>query len=351
MSSNDDASVIRTDGLTKRYGSDAAVENLSFTVDTGEIYGFLGPNGAGKSTTINMLMDYARPTEGEISILGMDPREDVVDVHQRVGILPDGFSVYENRTGRDHLRLVIDTKAADDDPEALLERVGLADAVDDDAGSYSRGMRQRLALAMALVGEPELLILDEPFSGLDPHGVRTIRDVAHAENDRGATVFFSSHVLGQVELVCDRIGILHEGRLVAEGTLEELRASAPVTTEFELAVDGNLEQARRAVRNVEGVVDISVSSASDGTTVGDGATGGGPETGAAAGGAGAGAEADTMAGGTIVTHLESIDRREAVVEALERTDMTIRRTTVEEPSIESIFVAHTGGSPAGGEHR
>ncbi|MFP8952036.1 ABC transporter ATP-binding protein [Natrialbaceae archaeon A-arb3/5] len=341
--------VVRTDSVTKRYGSDAAVEDLSLAVESGEIYGFLGPNGAGKSTTINMLMDYARPTDGEISVLGMDPREDVVDVHQRVGILPDGFSVYENRTGRAHLRLVIDTKGADDDPEALLERVGLADAVDDDAGSYSRGMRQRLALAMALVGEPDLLILDEPFSGLDPHGVRTIRDVAHTENDRGATVFFSSHVLGQVELVCDRIGILHEGRLVAEGTLEELQASAPVTTELELAVEGDLERARRAMAAVEGVADVSVPSTADG------AAGSEPdddsETDVTADAPVDGTEAETVTGGTIVGHLESIDCREAVLAALDDADVPVRRAAVEEPSIESIFVAHTDESSDGGERR
>ncbi|WP_157533111.1 AAA family ATPase, partial [Haloferax profundi] len=110
-----------------------------------------------------------------------------------------------------------------DDPEAVLERVGLEDAVDDNASDFSRGMEQRLALAMALVGEPELLILDEPFSGLDPHGVRRVRQIVHKENERGATVFFSSHVLGQVELVCDRVGILHEGKLIAEGTVGALR--------------------------------------------------------------------------------------------------------------------------------
>ncbi|ARS91116.1 ABC transporter ATP-binding protein [Natrarchaeobaculum aegyptiacum] len=314
---------IETHGLTKRYGSHTAVDDLSLSVAEGEIYGFLGPNGAGKSTTIDLLMDYARPTDGTISVLEMRPRADVVDVHQRVGILPDGFTVYENRTGRDHLRLVIDTKRADDDPEGLLERVGLADAIDDDAGSYSRGMCQRLGLAMALVGDPDLLVLDEPFSGLDPHGIRTIREVAHEENDRGATVFFSSHVLGQVELVCDRIGILHEGQLVAEGTLEELRASAPVATDLDLVVDGDAERARRVAAAVDGVVGASVPSAANAATSSESGLVG------------------TADGQTVSVRLESADRQEAVLEAVENSGVSIRRTDVTEPSIESLFVAHT----------
>jgi ABC-2 type transport system ATP-binding protein len=147
-------------------------------------------------------------------------------VGDRVGALPDRFGLYEDRTARQHVAFVAAAKRADDDPAALLERVGLDDAVDDEAGSFSAGMAQRLALAMALVGAPDLLVLDEPFGGLDPHGVRRVREIVATERDRGATVLFSSHVLGQVDLVCDRVGVLHEGALVAEGTPAELRARA-----------------------------------------------------------------------------------------------------------------------------
>ncbi|MUV57771.1 ABC transporter ATP-binding protein [Halogeometricum sp. CBA1124] len=219
---------IEADALTKEYGDVRAVESLDLTVERGETYGFLGPNGAGKSTTIGLLLDYLRPTSGTVRVLGNDPQNDVVELHDRTGVLPDRFGLYEDRTARQHVAFVAETKRVNDDPEALLERVGLGDAVDDDAGDFSSGMEQRLALAMALVGEPELLVLDEPFSGLDPHGVRRVREIVHEENERGATVFFSSHVLGQVELVCDRIGVLHEGQLVAEGTLAELRDRAAV---------------------------------------------------------------------------------------------------------------------------
>jgi ABC-2 type transport system ATP-binding protein len=218
--------VIETDGVTKRYGDVRAVDGLGLTVERGETYGFLGPNGAGKSTTIGLVLDYLRPTSGAVRVFGRDPQHDAVEVRDRIGVLPDRFGLYEDRSARQHVAFVAETKRANDDPETLLERVGLGDAIDDDAGDFSSGMEQRLALAMALVGEPDLLVLDEPFSGLDPHGVRRVRDIVHEENERGATVFFSSHVLGQVELVCDRIGVLHDGRLVAEGTLDELRDGA-----------------------------------------------------------------------------------------------------------------------------
>ena len=214
---------IETDGLTKRYGSAVALNALDLTVREGEVYGFLGPNGAGKSTAINLLMNYIKPTDGTAQVLGHDPWNEVVACHQQVGILPDRFDTYDGLSARRHLRLVIDTKGADDEPKELLERLGLGDAVNQLAGEFSQGMEQRLALAMSLVGEPDLLILDEPFTGLDPHGVALVRDVVETESERGATVFFSSHVLGQVELVCDRVGILHQGRLVDEGDLADIR--------------------------------------------------------------------------------------------------------------------------------
>jgi ABC-2 type transport system ATP-binding protein len=222
---------IETNGLTKQYGSLRAVDSLDLTVETGETYGFLGPNGAGKSTTIGLLLDYLRPTAGSARVLGRDPRDDVVTIHQRLGVLPDRFGLYEGRSARRHVAFVAETKGRDDDPERLLSRVGLGDTIETPVGEYSRGMEQRLALAMALVGEPELLVLDEPFTGLDPHGARRVREIVHEENERGATVFFSSHVLGQVELVCDRVGVLHDGRLVAEGTIDELRDRADLPTD------------------------------------------------------------------------------------------------------------------------
>jgi ABC-2 type transport system ATP-binding protein len=194
-----------------------------------------------------------------VSVLGRDATGDGVAIRRRTGVLPDGFSVYDRLSGRKHVEFAIRSKEADDDPDALLERVGLLDDADRKAGDYSKGMRQRLALAMALVDDPDLLILDEPSSGLDPAGAKEMREIVRAESDRGATVFFSSHVLEQVDAVCDRVGILREGELVAEDSVEGLREAVGGEETLEISVggasgaDGADDAAVEAVRAVEGV--------------------------------------------------------------------------------------------------
>ncbi len=215
---------IDTDGLTKRFGEDVlAVHDLDLTVEEGEIFGFLGPNGAGKSTTINALLDFIRPTAGSAQVLGMDAQQNSRAIRQRTGVLPEGYSVYDRLTGREHVEWVIDTKGADDDPQEILETVGIAGDADRAAGGYSTGMAQRLAFGMALVGDPDLLILDEPSSGLDPNGIQQLRRVIQQKADEGTTVFFSSHILSEVEAVCDRVGIMNEGELVTVDTIDGLR--------------------------------------------------------------------------------------------------------------------------------
>jgi ABC-2 type transport system ATP-binding protein len=218
---------IELEGVTKRFGTVTAVDDLDLTVPEGEAFGFLGPNGAGKSTTLNMILDFVRPTEGQVEVLGRDAREESVYVRERTGVLPEGFDVYDRLSGREHVEFAIESKDAADDPDELLDRVGLdPDDAQRGAGGYSTGMKQRMALAMALVGEPELLILDEPSSGLDPAGAKEMREIVLEEVDRGATVFFSSHILGQVEAVCDQVAILRDGQLVAQDTVEGLREAA-----------------------------------------------------------------------------------------------------------------------------
>ncbi|SFS32756.1 ABC transporter ATP-binding protein [Halostagnicola kamekurae] len=228
---------IEATALTKSYGRTLALEDLSFEVREGEVFGFLGPNGAGKSTTINILLDFIRPTAGEVNVLGMDAQARSRDIRQRTGVLPEGFETYDRLTGRQHLEFALDSKGADDDPDELLERVGIPDAGDRKAGGYSKGMSQRLMLAMALIGEPDLLILDEPSTGLDPNGAREMREIVLEEADRGATVFFSSHIMEQVEAVCDRVGILKDGQMVAVDTVEGLRDSVSTGTTLRITVD------------------------------------------------------------------------------------------------------------------
>lgn len=296
---------IETNKLTKQFGDIVAVDQLSLTVDDGEIYGFLGPNGAGKSTTINLLMDYLRPDSGTVRIYGLDPRKDGRTIRQKVGILPDGFTPYEERTAREHVKLVADIKNVDTDPTSLLSQVGLGDAIKQPAGSFSRGMTQRLGLAMAIIGNPQLLILDEPFQGLDPRGIQTMRTLIHDLNAEGTTVFFSSHVLGQVELVGDRIGILHDGYLAAEGSKKELQQTAGLGEALHISTDGSLSRARRAVSELNGVVHVITK----------------PDT--------------------LVVQLHKQGDEAPVRDAIEQAGQRVTQLQREQPTIESIFLAHT----------
>ncbi|QSG07476.1 ABC transporter ATP-binding protein [Halapricum desulfuricans] len=254
---------IELTGLTKHFGDVIALDGVDLTVETGEIFGFLGPNGAGKSTTIDTLLDFVRPTAGSARVLGMDAQEDTLEIRRRTGVLPDAYQVYGRLTGRQHVQFAIDSKGTDDEPLALLDRVGIADAADRPAGGYSKGMRQRLVLAMALVGEPEILILDEPSTGLDPNGAREMRQLIREENERGATVFFSSHILEQVEAICDRVAILNEGRIVTVDTIAGLRDTAGTATQLTIRVDAVPEDSIEAIEVLEGVHSVTAT----GTTV------------------------------------------------------------------------------------
>ncbi|WP_248517125.1 ABC transporter ATP-binding protein [Salinarchaeum laminariae] len=228
---------IETQSLTKRYGEAAAVDGLDLVVEEGEVFGFLGPNGAGKSTTINMLLDFIRPTSGSAVVLGMDARAESQAIRERIGVLAEGLDLYGRLTGRRHLELALEWADGTEPPTSLLERVGLStDAAERTVGGYSKGMKQRLALAMALAGDPDLLILDEPSTGLDPNGIRTMRELVRDAADDGAAVFFSSHDLGQVESVCDRVGILNDGQLVAVDTVDGLREAVGAHAELYLRI-------------------------------------------------------------------------------------------------------------------
>jgi ABC-2 type transport system ATP-binding protein len=301
-----DGAAISLSGVTKRFGDVTALQDVDLAVESGEIYGFLGPNGAGKSTTIDIVLDFVRPTNGEVEVFGMDARRESKRIRERIGVLPEGFHVYERLTGRQHLEFAINSKGADDDPEALLERVGIPEAADRKAGGYSKGMMQRLALAMALVGDPDLLILDEPSTGLDPNGAREMRSIIREERDRGATVFFSSHILEQVEAVCDRVGILREGSIVAEDTIEGLREAAGSGTTLRVTVDEVTEAALSQVEDLDGVTEVS----HDGNRI-----------------------AVTTQGGA----------KTAVLDALESTGATVRDFSTEETSLEELFAAYTEG--------
>lgn len=252
---------IETTALTKRFDDVTAVEGLDLQIEDGEIFGFLGPNGAGKSTTINMLLDFHRPTSGSATVLGYDAQEETDAIRQRVGVLPEGLELYKRLTAREHLELCVRMKDAADDPDAVLDRVGLSDDGDRAVGGFSKGMSQRLALGMALIGSPDLIILDEPTSGLDPNGVQEFRELLRAEAESGTTVFFSSHVLSEVEAVCDRVGIMNEGELVALDTIDNLREHAGSGGTVELTVESGPEEL--SLQQFDGVTDTTI----DGTEI------------------------------------------------------------------------------------
>lgn len=260
-------SAIETNGLTKEFGEITAVDSLDLQIEDGEIYGFLGPNGAGKSTTINMLLDFVRPTDGTASVLGHDPQTESKQIRQRTGVLPEGGELYERLTGKEHLRWIARAKDVDVAVGSLLDRVGLTEEDGTrPVGEYSKGMQQRLAFGMALVGDPDLLILDEPSSGLDPTGMQEMRDTIRKEAQKGRTVFFSSHILGEVEAVCDRIGIMSEGKLVADDTPEALRSEldlgSSITLELKTVPDDPLLEGVAGVRDVgveDSVIEVSLS--------------------------------------------------------------------------------------------
>jgi ABC-2 type transport system ATP-binding protein len=222
--------VIETQGLTKRYGAQVAVNDLSLQIQRGEIFGFLGPNGAGKTTTLLMLLGLSEPTAGAARVCGCDPVRHPLRVKRVVGYLPENVGFYEDMTGLDNLRYVARLNGLQDGAlngrlEAVLDQVGLLPEARKRVGAYSRGMRQRLGIAEVLLKEPQVALLDEPTVGLDPDGTQRMLEFIQAlSRQRGITVFFSSHLLDQVQRVCDRVGIMLHGNLVAAGPIRELAA-------------------------------------------------------------------------------------------------------------------------------
>ena len=269
--------LVETHGLSKHYGSLRAVDGLDLRLEEGEVYGFLGPNGSGKSTTILMILGLTEPTAGTVSVMGHDPTRNPTAVKRQVGYLPESVGFYGDLTGRQNLLYTaelngIGRREAEGRVAGLLDTVQLHDASNQQVAQYSRGMRQRLGLADVLLKDPRLVILDDPTLGLDPTGIqwllRLIEQMAHEQN---ISVFLSSHALEDVQRVCSRVGIMSQGKMVLEGTIEELTARQEgggfeVQVEVDVASDAVLP-ALRALPGVtrceiDGRV-ISVASTED----------------------------------------------------------------------------------------
>ncbi|MCD6373626.1 MAG: ABC transporter ATP-binding protein [Thermococcus sp.] len=220
--------IIETENLTKAYDGAVVVDHLNLSVKKGTVYGFLGPNGAGKTTTILLLLGFIQPTEGKAYVAGIDVQEKPVEVKRISGFMPAEGGLYPNMTAFDNLMYFskfyrIPKKEAEKRAKELLELVGLKEVADKKVGEFSTGMKQRLLLAQALLNDPEVLFLDEPTNGLDPHGVIEMRELIRELKKDGKTVFFSSHILPEVEEVSDEIGIISKGKLLASGSQEEIK--------------------------------------------------------------------------------------------------------------------------------
>ena len=298
---------VATEGLTKRFGHQTAVDRIGLRVPRGAVYGFLGPNGSGKTTTIRMLLGLVTPTAGSIEILGLPMPQGAGRALPRVGSLVEGPAFHPYLSGRANLRRLdaadryADPGTADRRIDAALDRVGLLAAAKKHYRAYSLGMRQRLAIAAALLEPRDLLVLDEPTNGLDPQGTREVRSLISTLAADGATVLVSSHLLSEVEQVCSHVGVMHVGSLVAQGRAEDLRGDGDPRVRVDTS---RPEEAARVLRE-SGLAEV---------TVGTGRAGG-------------------VLGGVPA---------EDVVAALVHAGVPVQGFVVDRPSLEDLFVALTG---------
>src|SRR5271157_237750 len=235
--------MIRTEDLTKVYNGTKAVDSINIKIDKGQVCGFVGPNGAGKTTTIGMMVGLIEPTAGKCFVNDLEVTRHPLEVKQAIGYLPDGFGFYAHMTGAQNLRYYarfygLKEQESNARIAELLAYVGLTN-VDKKAGAYSKGMRQRLGLARALINDPEVIFLDEPTSGLDPEGVIQFRKIIREQAAKGKTIFFSSHILDEVQHVCNNICIISKGKIVAQGTLDEVKSKMRKDRRFTIIVKVN----------------------------------------------------------------------------------------------------------------
>jgi ABC-2 type transport system ATP-binding protein len=266
--------IIELVGLTKRYGSFTAVDQLNLNIHKGEIFGLLGPNGAGKSTTILMMLGLTESSAGTARVCGLDPSTNPIEVKRKIGYLPEDVGFYSNRSARENLMFTARLNSISDHDarpkvEQLIALVGLTDAAEKKTGKYSRGMLQRLGLADVLIKNPEIIILDEPTLGLDPSGVKEFLElIVNLSRAEGITVLFSSHDLHHVQQVCDRVGLFVKGKLLAEGDIpslsKKLFSKSPFIIEAGISRNSNEDHTadwlKEQLRNIEGINTIEIKN-------------------------------------------------------------------------------------------
>lgn len=240
--------------LTKTFNGFKAVDNVSFNVKKGEIFGFLGPNGAGKTTTIKSILRIIYPDHGEVKFKGLDIKNHEVEIKKNIGFLPERISFYENLTPVQTLSFFCDLKIVDKSIiPSLIKDVGLEDSKDKKVGDFSKGMVQLLGVAQSTIGNPSIYILDEPMSGLDPRWVKVIREKIKSLNEQGATIIFSSHILSEVENLCHRVAIIDKGKIIAEDTVENLNKHVKIKPRLEFTIKNLNNQIPKEINKLKEV--------------------------------------------------------------------------------------------------
>ncbi len=259
MASDNLNSVIEVKNLTKNFNGFKAVDNLSLSVKKGEIFGFLGPNGAGKTTTIKSILGLISHDKGTIKINGKNLSEDGIKIKKNIGYLPELVSFYNNLTALQNMEFYAELKNSDKSQcPKLLQDIGLGDSGNKKVGEFSKGMKQRLGMARAMIGSPSLMILDEPASGLDPRGVKLVRDIIKKLNDQGVTLFISSHILSEIQAVCTQVGIIKKGVLVAHDSMESLSEKSQVKPKVFVEVKEIDESIKKAVMKIKGTSNVII---------------------------------------------------------------------------------------------
>jgi ABC-2 type transport system ATP-binding protein len=299
--------VINVEGLTKVYRSQTAVSEVSFNVHRGEIFGFLGPNGAGKTTTIKSILGLIRFDDGTIYINGKDSVKEGKIARQWIGFLPERVALYRNLSATQNLSFFADLKKVDQiDYRQILVEYGLEDTGKKKIRDFSKGMVQRLGMAQSLIGNPEILILDEPSGGLDPRGVRLIRNKIREAKSQGTTVFLSSHILSEVQAVCDRVGIIHKGQLVAEDSVDALGKKLNLKPMITVQVEKMTSDISSAVNSVKKTESVNI------------------------------------VGNTIEVVCDAATKAQVIL-SIAKAGANILNLQTEEPSLEEVFMRYTEG--------
>jgi ABC-type multidrug transport system ATPase subunit len=304
MSTN--SAAIEVNGLRKTYNHVPAVDNVSFTVEKGEIFGFLGPNGAGKTTTIKAMLDLIHPETGTITLHGIDIRTHGKEAKKFIGYMPEKVAFYDNLTAVQNLRFYAEIKQVSiEECPKLINEFGLGDTGKKRVGTFSKGMVQRLGMARAILGNPPILVLDEPSGGLDPRGVVLIRDKILEMKKKGTTIFISSHILSEIQEICDRVGIINKGVLVAQDSVEGLSKKLNLKPQISITVDSMSPGIENAVRDLPGIEILKVK-------------------------------------GNTIEIVCDAEMKAKVILAISTAGGNIQNLQTKEPSLEEVFMRYTG---------